>query len=285
MAVIATILTCYNRREKTLACLKSLFEADLPAEYCIETFLTDDGSTDGTSEAIKIQFPRVTILPGTGNLFWAGGMRLAWSEALKATFDGFLLLNDDTILKRDSLKQLIEAHNYSLIKNKIGGIYVGTTYDPTTKCYTYGGSRLFNSLTGKSRIVEPDNKTFQSCDFANGNILFVSKNVVESIGILSEKFTHLLADYDYTLKAKKRGFPLLVCAGFCGTCENDHSKTWLSKDYSLAERIKYLKSPKHLAYYEYLYFIRVHFPFFLPVSFVKLWIKTLFPTLYDKFKK
>lgn len=64
---IAVLLTCFNRKNKTLACLKSLFGI-IPNCH---VYLVDDKSTDGTSEAIKQNFPQVKIIKGDGNLFGA----------------------------------------------------------------------------------------------------------------------------------------------------------------------------------------------------------------------
>jgi len=281
---ISVLLTCHNRKDKTLSCLTSLYNCIIPAGYTFDVYLVDDASTDGTADAVKEKFLQVKILHGSGNLFWAGGMRLAWSEALKQNYDGYLLLNDDTILYPIALIELLNAHNYSLENYKKRGIYVGTTNDPDTNEYTYGGQKIVNRITGKSIVVKPQNEMIQPCDIANGNILYVSKNVIETIGILSDKFTHLLADFDYTLTASKQDIPVLVCADYCGVCVNDHAKNWISKDYSLSERIKYLKNPKHLAYNEYLFYIWRHFPLYWPTSFLKLWAKTLFPSIWDKFK-
>ena len=59
----AVLLTCYNRKDKTVACLNSFFEADLPSSnHQFEVFLTDDGSTDGTSEAVNKLFPDISII-------------------------------------------------------------------------------------------------------------------------------------------------------------------------------------------------------------------------------
>ena len=282
---IAALLTCHNRSTKTLACLQSLFDAPLPFGHSLSVFLVDDGSTDGTAESVKRKYPKVNIIKGSGNLFWAGGMRIAWLEALKKNHDGYLLLNDDTILFPNVLTDLLNTHNYSLENYNQGGIYIGTTNDPYTNEYTYGGRNIVNGITGKSNVVKPQSKVIQRCDFANCNILFVSKNVIDTIGILSNKFTHFLADYDYTLTASKQGIPVLVCSNYCGTCIDDHGNNWLSGNHPLTERIKYLKSPKHLAYHEYLLFIKRHFPFYWPISFIKLWARTLFPSIWDKFKK
>ncbi len=282
---VAVLLTCHNRRKKTIHCLKSLFEAELPLNYLIDVYLTDDGSTDGTADSVKEMYSNVIIIQGNGNLFWAGGMRLAWTEARKQNYDGYLLLNDDTFLYPDALIQIRNTHNYSIGNYQQGGIYVGTTNDPITKEYTYGGHCLLNRITGHSKKIEPKSELIQSCDFANANILFVSKNVVETIGILSKRFTHVLADYDYTLNAGRKYFPVLVCSNYCGSCEDDHDKPWLSNKNKLSDRIKYLKSPKHLAYKEYLFFTKYHFPFSLPLIFFKLWLKTLLPAIWDKYKR
>ena len=74
--MITVIFTCFNRREKTLQCIKSLSggNKDIAFQYVI----VDDNSTDGTYEALedlKRSGMTIDVLRGTGNLFWAGGMR------------------------------------------------------------------------------------------------------------------------------------------------------------------------------------------------------------------
>ena len=73
---IAILMTCHNRRETTLRCLRGL-----PSD--VEVYLVDDGSTDGTDEAVKATFPKVNVIRGTGNLYWAKGMELAWKTCLQ----------------------------------------------------------------------------------------------------------------------------------------------------------------------------------------------------------
>ena len=91
---IAVLLTCYNRKDKTLACLKQLYDSKFASaiHFEMDVYLTDDGSDDGSGAAIKENFPDVIIISGNGKLFWAGGMRNSWNEALKKHYDGFLLL-------------------------------------------------------------------------------------------------------------------------------------------------------------------------------------------------
>jgi len=78
----AVLLTVFNRKEKTLECLSRLFD-QLPVEDLqIDVFLTDDGCTDGTAEAIENLFPSVHILEGSGDLFWNRGMLMAWKAII-----------------------------------------------------------------------------------------------------------------------------------------------------------------------------------------------------------
>lgn len=274
---IAVLLATFNRREKTLQCLKELFDQVIPGDVELEVFLTDDASPDGTANAVNKNYPLVHVLRGSGSLFWAGGMRNSWNEALKGDFDNYLLLNDDTVLKQAAIAQLLGCSN-----NYPDGICIGSTADDSGKI-SYGGRKLFVPHKVQNFSVFSDTESVE-CDMANANIMLVPRIVVNSVGILSGVYTHSIADFDYTIRAKKAGFHNYVVPGVLGYCEDDHGNNWRSSKVSLVERIKYLKSPKGLAYDEYLYFIRQHFPQHLPAAFIKLWVKTLFPVLWDKFK-
>jgi GT2 family glycosyltransferase len=274
---IAVLLATFNRREKTLSCLRQLFDQTLPDDAEIEVFLTDDNSPDGTAVAVEVNYPSVHLLEGSGSLFWAGGMRNSWREALKYDFDYYLLLNDDTLLKAAALYKLISyAYKFP------DAICIGSTADSSGKV-SYGGRKLYNPYKVQSFSVYSDTELIE-CDMANANIMMVPRGAVAVIGILSDSYTHSIADFDYTIRANKAGIHTFVIPGILGYCTDDHGNNWKSTNVSLSERIKYLKSPKGLAYREYLHFIRQHFPQHLPAAFIKLWMKTLFPVLWDRFK-
>lgn len=282
---IAVLLTTFNRKQKTLACLQNLYKQQLPGDVQLKVFLTDDNSVDGTADAVKTAFPEVNVYHGSGSLFWAGGMRNTWQKALSAGADFYLLLNDDTLLTNNAIAALLRCNNYVESKGAKPAICVGSTADDETGEISYGGRKLYDKNSwGKDSFVFSETE-YVNCDVANANILLVPAEVVKDLGILSTGFTHGLADYDYTLKAKKAGYGLVVAPGFLGTCIDDHGNNWKSANTTLKERIAYLKSPKGLAYHEYLGFIKEHFPKSYPAAFVKLWLKTLFPLIWDKFKK
>ena len=116
--------------------MDALYNANLPDNLEIDVFLVDDGSTDGTYEAIKSMFSDVNLIKGSGNLFWAGGMRLAWETALKNhDFNYFLLLNDDVILFPDYFSNIQLIIN---TPNSDNSLYSAATIDQETNEITYG---------------------------------------------------------------------------------------------------------------------------------------------------
>jgi len=283
---LAVLLTCHNRKDQTVCCLKHLYEAYSSTinRFAISIYLTDDGSADGTTEQISKLFPKVKILKGNGNLFWAGGMRNSWKEALKNNYDGYLLLNDDTFVNNNLFDNLFLTHNYSIQKYNSGGIYIGSTKSSRTNKLTYGGANFKNKFLFHYEKIQPS-KQVQQCDLGNANIMFVTKETVNKIGILDERYTHSIADYDYTLRAKKK-IPVLVTPNFCGYCEpNNNNNNALFSTLSIKKRIIFLNSPKGFAFYDNLRLMRNHFLYRLPFVYFIAWLKVLSPKLYFFIKK
>ena len=79
MKQVAVLMTVFNRLEKTIQCLNTLFESlqNYPA-LKVDVFLTDDGSGDHTSSVLKEMYNGYSLylLQGDGNLTWATGVGL-----------------------------------------------------------------------------------------------------------------------------------------------------------------------------------------------------------------
>lgn len=281
---IAVLITCYNRKAKTLSCLDALQETLLPQgnRIHVRVFLTDDGCTDGTADAIRQRGYRIpiTILQGTGSLYWNGGMILAWKAALaEGCFDGFLWLNDDTTVLPAFWDDLLLTDRHSQVAYGRKGIYVGSTKDALTDQFTYGGFRYINKWTLVDQFIIPDGRTVQACEAAHGNITYVSAEVVEEMGIFCERYFHGGSDHDYTYLAHKEGFPVLVLPRYSAACVNDHlGKTRDDTRLPLSRRWKDFRSPKG-AMHNTLLFNKRCFPWRVPFVWVSGLLKTLFPSL------
>ena len=292
---IATLLTFHNRKQKTLSCLKSLYDAldqwnRLHTDECpikMEVYMTDDGSSDGTTEAIGELFPdrAIKILKGNGQLFWAKGMCLAWNAALKEQqqWDYYLLLNDDTYVRQNLFDELFAADKYSLEHFGCRGIYSGITCSPTDeRIITYGGDIFTTKAKGRTIRLQPTGVP-QTADLTNANILWVHPSVVDAIGIFYQGYKHGCADYDYSLRAKKKQIPTLVTANICGTCERDHhsNKEEIQQlmNMTLRERREFVNSPTH-SDSDYLTFVRRNLPTKYPFSYIVRKIRLYCPRLY-----
>jgi GT2 family glycosyltransferase len=285
MKKIAALLTCFNRREKTLAAIHSLYQAYDNSNDIIllDVYLTDDGSTDGTAEEVKTRFPQVKIQQVTGNLYWANGMRNSWKAALNKEYDTFLLLNDDVELYPGAFNLLRKTCEFCLENYKEPGIYIGATEDKNTNKLTYSGSIVLNKFLYTQKRLEP-NGSYQACDLANANIMLVPKEIVDKIGILTGGYSHGIADYDYTLTASKKNIPIIVAPEYCGHCEDDHRDLYDGfADKALKDRKTYLFSPTGLAYKSYMKYMRKFFPFRYPLVVFFAWLKLYFPRVYLKY--
>lgn len=263
---IATLLTCHNRRDKTLACLRALraqvsptfeFVFSLPVAHAIqnhkstallEVFLVDDASTDGTASAVRELWPEATVIAGNGNLFWCGGMRVAWKEAAKTDPDYYLLLNDDTTITEDAVSELL-----SLAPSAGSpGIAVAPIADPATGSVVCGGH-----LGHAPRPVVPRG-VHAFCDTMNANCTLVPRSVFKIIGMFHHVYTHAMGDFDYGFLASRNGIPIIQAAKVLGTSKpNPSAHTWLDRQLPRRERFRLLwKNPKGLPFFEWATYCR-----------------------------
>lgn len=291
---IAVLITCHNRQAKTEKCLRSLkvavneYTQKPDNSLVIEIFLTDDGCTDGTVKIARNVFSGekvLHIIQGDGNLYWAGGMRLCWNEALKRhdEWDYYLLLNDDVELFPDVFKELFSAQDYVVKLYGKEGIISGITCSKEPeKVMTYGGSIWVNKFLGKSKRLEPRGEP-QLCDFTNANILLIPGIIVSQIGVFYDKYRHGQADYDYSVRARKAGYAVVLSAGFCGYCEKDFfdKKVYSEKiiSMSLQERKAYFSNPLHSSD-DYIRFSFRTSPMRVPIVWIGRMLNLYFPRLY-----
>lgn len=274
MNKIAILLTVFNRKEKTLDCLEKLFTNEIPVGYQMDVFLVDDGSTDGTGEAIKSKFPSVNIIKGSGNLYWNRGMHLAWKEAYKnEIYDFYIWLNDDVALFQTAIKEIIAAANQQPL-----AVICGVTKSKFTNTITYGGRDFDGNL------IIPNGKTQQAYLF-NGNFVCIPKQIFLKVGNLDPFFIHSIGDYDYGLRVNKAGFKNFITPTFSGFCEkHDKLPNWCLKEVSLVNRFKNLYSPLGNSHpYYYTVYIFRHFGLLKAIkNLITIHIRVLFPSLWKQ---
>ena len=104
--LVAIIVLTWNQRDLTLDCLASLAEMDYPEDR-LQVIVVDNGSRDGTAAAVRERYPHVTVLENGDNLGFAEGNNVGIRHALQGPAEYIMLLNNDTVVDRQMLAELL----------------------------------------------------------------------------------------------------------------------------------------------------------------------------------
>jgi len=265
--VIAVMMASHDRVDSTLRCLESLREqTDLDAE--VEVFLVDDGSADGTADAVRARYGGVHVLQGNGSLFWSGAMRLAQTAARRIEPDFLLWLNDDVVLDPDALSRLLQVHARIVSKNGPLSIVVGGLRDPDTGSVSYAGVvRPDRVRRARFEMVEPSDAPVR-CDAMHGNLVLVPESVFRRLDGFDGAYRHAMSDFDFGLRATAQGCGVWLAPGTFGACRRDHDdQPWIGSSGSLLDRTRLLLSPKGLPPADWWRFTRRHTGALWPLAF------------------
>ena len=258
MINILGLMTCYNRKEKTLTALNRLIQGN--QEVSFSFVIADDGSTDGTFDELQ-KFPKVTIIRGHGNLFYSGGMRLAIAEAKKTDkqFDYCLLFNDDVIFAESAI--------IDLCKKDSSVIWVGPTSDERGEL-SYGGIVKTSKWRPKTEIVKADSKEGRVCDTFNANCVLIPWEIFKELDNIDEVYTHSMGDFDYGFSAAKKGYQIRVSDNYVGVCpDNPVGVSWRNTGLSMKERLRRKESPKGLPKKEWFHYLNKNYNFITAIVY------------------
>lgn len=223
MARVGIVIVNYNGKTDTLDCLESLTKLST-IDYRLRTTVVDNGSMDGSIEAINEAFPKVELLKSGRNLGFTGGNNLGIKAALKGGADYVLLLNNDTLVAPDFLKHLL-----AVVKNnpQIGivapKIYFAAGYEfhknrykkaQLGKVIWYAGGlidwrNMYGSHRGVDQVDTGQFDELTETDFATGCCMLIRAEVFSKIGFLDDRLFLYLEDLDFSLRAKRVGYRII----------------------------------------------------------------------------
>ncbi|HTY91609.1 MAG TPA: glycosyltransferase family 2 protein [Methanocella sp.] len=199
------ILLNWNGKEDTLACLGSLQRLDYPSYRIL---VADNGSMDGSVEAIRSAFPGVRVVENGANLGFAGGNNIAIRQALQDGADYVLLLNNDTEADPGFLSRLVEAAE-SDPNIGIAGSKIYYYSEPKRLWYAGGSVNLWKGDThhiGENQLDGGQYDEAKDTDYVSGCAMLIKRQVIEDIGLLDERMFLYYEDSDYCMRARQQGY-------------------------------------------------------------------------------
>lgn len=268
---ILAVCATYNRREVTLAGLRSLHNQLLPANTTIQLALVDDNSEDGTIDAVRQEFPAVLTLKSSGGLYWAGAMRLGFSTFWNPViYTHLLVFNDDCNFYPNATATLLEAyksHTTAMRSNSgrgvviVGSFHDGIQYEPT-----YGGFIQQTSLKPVKLIVAKPTGKSQYVDTLNMNLALIDKDCLSRHSLIEDYFTHSYADIDFGLRVHRHGVPIILAPNYQGICyRNTTANTWQDPNIKFAKRLRLMLGPKGVPFQPRYHFLRRYAPTTWPI--------------------
>ncbi|MCC6248931.1 MAG: glycosyltransferase family 2 protein [Rubrivivax sp.] len=273
---VLALLTCFNRKALTLACLDALATAAREAGVQPEAVLVDDASPDGTAAAVREPFPWVEVIEGNGSLFWNRGMHRAFARGMARGADYYLWLNDDTHLVPGALRNLLAQAAELERREGRPVVLSGATAEPGSSTISYGGRVATSKLKPfKFKLVWSEREPV-AITALEGNCVLIPQRVAAKVGNLDPTFEHAMGDTDYGLRTLRAGFGLYLAGGVAGHCSPNPTRgTYFDTSLPLARRWQLIRSRKGLPVRSWLRFCSRHGGLLWPVYFAWPYFKVV----------
>jgi GT2 family glycosyltransferase len=215
--MIAAIIVNWNGKKDTLKLLSSLESVKKGRDELI-TFVVDNGSDDGSPDAIRNGYPGVRIIETGSNLGFAAANNIGIRQAMAMKARFFWILNNDTYVDCDALS-LAEAFNDGQVGAAGSKIYFAPGKEYHSKRYSdeergrvlwYAGGlidwkNMYASHRGVDEVDSGQYDVQTETDFVTGCSMMLSDKAVRQVGLFDERYFLYFEDVDLSLRIKQHG--------------------------------------------------------------------------------
>jgi GT2 family glycosyltransferase len=203
---VVVVVLNWNGKKDTFECLQSLEHLDYP-NY--EIIVVDNASTDGSQKFIKENFPRITLIENERNLGFGGGLNVGIVKARNRGADYVLCLNNDVIVDRRILIELVKVGELS---DKIGGLCPMEYYysEPNRINYAGGIVRLVGGrIYGHGELDKGQFDKVRETWLLCGPAMMLKLKALSDVGIFDTSYFYGPEDTDLTLRLIKKGYTIM----------------------------------------------------------------------------
>lgn len=258
--LVYIVILNWNRKADILECINSLIQIDYPN---FKIVVIDNGSTDGSVEALQLQYPTLELVVNEANLGVSAGRNVGIKYALSRKADYVAFLDNDTVVDQRFLSELVKVGE----ADSQAGILA-------PKIYNYWDTQKIASAGSKKCIFPPghikqigmgkeDSAIYnrqKEVDYATGCTLLIKKKVFADVGLFDPVFIYGWDDYDFSERTQKGNYKIIYVPS---------AMLW--------HKVKSTKETQSVKWYRMgranVYFFRKHVPLtYLALPIYGLWI-------------
>ena len=221
MTKVALVILHFNEPKLTENCLESVKKIKTQ-DFKVEVIVINNNPQEKIN-FLKRKFPEFVFLEVKENLGFTGGNNLGIKKALKKGTNFVLLLNNDTLVDKNLITELLEVAKNNKQAGILGPkIYFAPNYEFHRERYQekergrviwYAGGlfdwqNIIASHRGVDEIDRGQYQRLEATDFASGCAMLVRKEVFQKIGLFDNQYFLYLEDVDFCQRAKKAGFKI-----------------------------------------------------------------------------
>jgi GT2 family glycosyltransferase len=269
---VTVIILTLNQRERTLTCLSSLLTSE---KSSFKVLVWDNGSQDGTVEAIRRQFPKVPAHYHRDNLGVASGRNAAAKLAISRFNPTHLLfLDNDMTLEANFVSSLLQPF---LKDENVGQTQAKLRFMYDKERLNDGGGCQINFMLGRTQPVgyreidRGQHDTIKPC-VACGGAMMVRTDVFQQLGGFDETFDPFgPEDLDFSLRLQKAGYQALFVPQAMAYHEVSHTfGEGYSENYARHKsRHWFIFLKRHAPLWQKILFIT----FIAPILFIKVMLR------------
>lgn len=205
--IVWIVVPTWNRRDDLLACLTSIADLDYPEKRVV---VVDNGSTDGSAEAVRRYHPGNDLIALEHNLGATEGANLGFKFALENEADYVLRLDSDTILAKNFLTIMVNAAQ----ANPSFGLLVGKVFyfSNPSRIWSLGArqtSRLFaiRDLREEEHLLKTRDQILE-IDYAWATGMFLSRWALTLLGGFDTDFFVYYEEMDFCQRCRDAGLKM-----------------------------------------------------------------------------